>query len=941
MKRLFTLFVLATLTLTAAHAQADDPRHPVFHKTQPDGSPLAVRMYGGSHADFVFYTTLDSIALVLDGNTYCYARPEGGRLVSTGVAAHEAGSRTATEQTVAAQSPTLHEAVEALKPRATRRRIGQQPNRLTAVSADGLGMYGRTLGGMVNSIGEYTLPVVLVQFADRKFNASSTDEKFSRWLNSDNYVDNGATGSVKQYFTDQSKGMFVPTFEIVARITLDSSYVRYGKDDGDRHDVNLIGIFLPEVFKALKAKGVNLSKYYDSRTDNSVPLMAILYAGTGQAQSGQADDIWPCEFDLGSQYQEWCSGYRVNSVFFGNEMRSGSMNGIGVFCHEFGHAMGLPDIYATNYGHSTPLTGSWSIMESGCYVDGGNRPIDYTAHEKNQLGWLRLTEPTEPHVYTLYPMSSDKEPHALLLRNPENNAEYYILENRQPGRWSPDYFGAGLLVTHIDYNATNWAQNNVNNDGTHPRTVVVPADGSLSSDETDLYPTSSNRVLHDKSNPRTKVYTGTGLKHPVYNIKANKDGTVTLSYGSSSAPQYFTGDTVYIAGSKLNCIVSGYRELTVIGIDGGYSGDIVIPDDSVYFDHGRYKYVGIAASAFSGCESLTSVNVGNRVRTIEAGAFHNSPSLAAITVSEGNAYYESIGGALYTRLPDSAALVPVTATADFATNAQGLPVAQSLRNYEDAVLPATYTENGLTIGFTDGEAPAFLWNASGNVRLRIAKNAIMTITAPAGYTITDIAFTANTLSLSPTAGAMSSRAWTGEATKSVTFVCVSASTISDITATLQRDADDRHLVATPQNAADTFNVVDGITFIDAYAMCGAAYTSVTLPSSLTGIGADALSLTALTGINAYAETPAACTADPFTGIPETCVLHIPQGTLTAYKEAPYWQRFFPRMEEDLPTAIILRTTHSATDGILYDLQGRRVSNPASGVYIIDGRKIVH
>lgn len=940
MKRTFFSFFLYVLLAFVGFAQADDPRFPLFQKVQPDGKPLAVRMYGGSHADFVFYTTRDSIALVLDGqNGYCYARPENGHLVSTGVLAHEPSERDAAEQVVANNTVRLFDALASLQSRAVRRRL-PTPNYLASVSADGIGMYGRTLGGQVNSIGEYTLPVILVQFADRTFNASSTDAKFMRWLNAENFSEDGGVGSVRQYFVDQSKGLFVPNFEVVARITLDSSYVRYGKDNGDTHDVNLFSIFVPEVFRKLKEQGISLTKYQDSRTDNTVPMVAILYAGTGQASSGQANDIWPCELDLGPQYTDYMNGYRVNSIFFGNEWSGSSMTGIGVFCHEFGHALGLPDIYCTTYSHSTPLTGYWSIMQSGCYVEGGRRPIDYLAIEKNQLGWLNLPEPTEPHVYTLYPMSSDREPHAMLLRNPANDREYYIVENRQPGRWSPDGFGTGLLVTHIDYNSTNWVQNNVNNDASHPRFVVVPADGHLSSDASDLYPTSNNRVLTDKSSPATRVYTGTGLGHPLYAIKAQKDGTVTFSYGSASAPAYFVGDTVDVTSYKLRCLVSGTRELTVVAKDGGYTGAVTIPDDSIYFDHTRYKVVAISDNAFVNCEGLTSVHIGNRVRSVGEGAFAGSESLSAITVSEDNASFESIGGALYSQLPDSVAMIPASHIVDFAANAQGFPVATSLRDYEDYPLPASFMQGGLTLSFTDGETPCFLWGSTAGIRLRMAKDATLTIAAPTGYTLTQLRFVANSLNIAADTGTIASREWNGY-TNSVTLTATATNTISSITATFQRNADDRHLISAPHAATDTFVVSALTSVVDAKAFAGSHYTCVSLPSTVQIVGGEALAVPTLQSLLVEATVPPVGLADPFVGVPDNCVLHIPQGTMALYKAAPYWERFFPHIEEDLSTAIRrVAGGESNASPYIYDIQGRRVQPIAPGIYIEQGRKVL-
>ncbi len=934
------LFLLLSFCAINFQAQTEDPRHPLFPKTQPDGKPLAVRMYGGAHADYVFYTTTDSIALVLDDNgAYCYARPSAGHLVSTGVIAHEPADRDAAEQAVAANTPRLNQAMQALLPRAARRRIAPQRNELTSVSSDGIGTYGKTLGGKVNSIGEYKLPVVLVQFNDRSFQDASTDEKFDAWLNDENYTDGGAAGSVRQYFVDQSKGLFVPNFEVIARVTLDSGYAHYGCDNGDSHDVNLFSIFLPEVFNKLKQKGVNLNRFQDSRTNNCIPLVAILYAGTGQAQSAQADDIWPCEMDLGADYSSYTAGYRVNSVFFGNEWAYGKMNGLGTFCHEFGHALGLPDIYATKYGHSNPLAGYWDIMQSGCYVEGGFRPMDYTAHEKNQLGWLKLYEPTEPHVYTLYPMTDDREPHALLLRNPENSAEYYILENRQVGRWSGEAYGKGLLAMHIDYSASMWSANNVNNDGDHPRTVVVAACGTLSNSSNDLFPYGSIRTLHDKSNPATKVYTGSGLKHPVYTIRANSDGTVTLSYGSASAPAYFVGDTVYVASSKLTCVIPSTKELKVVAAPGGYSGDISVPDDSIYFDHQRYRYTAISQDAFANCEGLTSVYIGNCVREVEPGAFAGSPLLTSITLSEENKNLELVNGVLYSAIPDASTIESITATADFGTNAQGLPVATSLKGYAGCEV-RSYVEDGLTITTTDAETPAFLWNTTGGTRLRMSKDATLTVAAPAGYTISNLTFVANTLNLVPQTGAIATRTWTGEPVNTVVFTCSGTNTIASITATIQRDNNDRHLIAAPATATGDFIVDENTTAIDAYALSQTAYTSITIPTTVTYIGAEALSVSTLSDLYVLSDTPIELTADPFTNVPETCTLHIPQGTTALYKAAPYWQRFFPRMEEDAATAIARITAPSSVHGTSYDLLGRPVNNPQGGIYILDGKKVL-
>ncbi len=65
------------------------------------------------------------------------------------------------------------------------------------------------------------------------------------------------------------------------------------------------------------------------------------------------------------------------------------INEIGVFCHEFGHAFGLPDLYDTNGG--TQGIGHWGLMGSGNWNKPTN-PAHFEAWSKAELGWLFPTE---------------------------------------------------------------------------------------------------------------------------------------------------------------------------------------------------------------------------------------------------------------------------------------------------------------------------------------------------------------------------------------------------------------------------------------------------------------------------------------------------------------------------------------------------------------------
>lgn len=71
--------------------------------------------------------------------------------------------------------------------------------------------------------------------------------------------------------------------------------------------------------------------------------------------------------------------------------------GIGVFVHEFGHALGLPDFYCTDYSYENNAGfGMYDVMDQGAYYGLYARmPVGYTAYEKSFMGWLQIPELTE------------------------------------------------------------------------------------------------------------------------------------------------------------------------------------------------------------------------------------------------------------------------------------------------------------------------------------------------------------------------------------------------------------------------------------------------------------------------------------------------------------------------------------------------------------------
>lgn len=592
--------ILALASLAQPLCAVNPLRKPIRIE-QGDGSFIQVYKKGNGH--FAFLATKDGVAVMRgeDRSLYYAALTAEGDLVATNRLAHEADRRSPEELSyVRAQGVTEARAYAALRERhVVSSTLGVNSSTLGVVSStlgvksatpsDGLGRYGETSPGLVPSIGSPRIPLIMVQFPDRKFQSTTTQEKVSRSRNEAGYSDEkGCVGSVRDYFIAQSDGMFSPTFDVAAVVTVSKEYAYYGKNSGTRVDVKCLDL-VKEAVSLAKQQGVDFSQF---AIDGQIPLVSILYAGPGEHESeedGFEDYIWA--HYLGN-INIPVDNMRIRSYFVGNEVTSAysypsgkpvvtkeTFSGIGVFCHEFGHALGLPDFYDTTGRTDQKTPDLWSVMDYGQYYADGYAPIGYTAYEKAFMGWLDVADLDDTPAYCrLYPYGSDKGPTAYRIINPANPKEYFLLEYRQPGTWYPSRMGQGMLITHVDYNASSWDANTLNNDAKRLRFTVVPADNKwqfyniYSTDwfafSGDLFPRSALKTeFSDTSIPASTVYTGKKLGRPIYNITDAEDRMefsyldATLTGIESVATE--AGDKVDVYGFDGRLVVRGAARETL------------------------------------------------------------------------------------------------------------------------------------------------------------------------------------------------------------------------------------------------------------------------------------------------------------------------------------------------------------------------------------------
>lgn len=360
---------------------------------------------------------------------------------------------------------------------------------MNASSEDGLGIFGQSGMGVVSSIGDPVIPVIMVAFSDLDFLPEDNVAKVDRFLNEEGYKDEQfAVGSVADYFEHCSNGLFTPRFEVVAKVTLSNGYKYYAAHNGSASDARR-GEAVREAVKLAEAQGVNFSKY---EKDGYTPLISILHAGPGE-QEDYGDDYGDFFWAHFSQTMVSASTTKFSSYLLTNETlrdfdNSGNvsaekMTGIGTFCHEFSHALGLPDMYDVNgaTGGNGHTPGFWDVMDYQFMYD-GYRPMEYSGYERSMMGWADVVnlDPTHPSQrYSIYPLASGTDSKRILYRlvNPSNPNEYFLFENRQDNTfYQGAMLGNGMLAWHIDYLASAWASNAVNVNANLQRVSVVPAD---------------------------------------------------------------------------------------------------------------------------------------------------------------------------------------------------------------------------------------------------------------------------------------------------------------------------------------------------------------------------------------------------------------------------------------------------------------------------------
>jgi immune inhibitor A len=410
------------------------------------------------------------------------------------------------------------------------------------VADDGKGVSKFALSGAQT----FRVLVLLVDFSNKPYSGgwtSASTADFDSLLFSEGI---NPTGSMKEFYYENSYGNFVMEGDVAGWYTAAQTSDYYTNFcDGSRGmgEYPFNARKLVEEVVDLADPDVDFS-LYDNDGNGYVDGIFVVHAGTGYEESGNSCEIHSHQWSISPRFKD---GVYVTTYSIEPE-ESPSSQGlvpIGVFCHEFGHVLGIPDLYDTDYSSSG--AGKWALMASGSYNGNSRTPSQFIAWSKMRLGWLSPINITSNQTNLEIPAVEWNPVAYRLWQNGQMGSQYFMVENRQEVGFDEYLPGSGVLIWHIDEtvggNSNDW----------HPKVMLEQADGKFdlqydnnSGDAGDVFPVGGMYPhFHDKTNPDSRSYIPTSTQVAVWNISAS-DSIMTADFDVTwSRPYLYLSDYTF------------------------------------------------------------------------------------------------------------------------------------------------------------------------------------------------------------------------------------------------------------------------------------------------------------------------------------------------------------------------------------------------------------
>jgi len=514
---------------------------------QADGTVITIILQGDERIKWA--KTLDGYALLYnDDGIYEYAElDESGNLIPSGLKANDVEVRTADETSFLANTPKdLF---------FSRTQVSTMLQISNMMISDAVTAFPTT--------GIRKLICILIGFSDLAFTETQAD--FDNLFNQIGY---GTYGSVYDYYVENSYNQFFLTVDVAGPYTAAKTHAYYGENDANGYDKHP-GELVAEGVAFADAAGFDFSDY-DNDGDGTVDGVYVIYAGYNEAESAPADCIWYHASSISGVAYDGVniSSYSCSAEYKGN---SGSnISGIGNICHEFGHVMGAPDFYDTDYGESGGKysgLGRWCCMASGNFNGNRDCPAHYNPLIKSHyFGWVSVTT-----------LNSQQE---MTIKNPVENSdqyykyhtttagEYFMFENRQQIGFDTELPGHGLIIYHAHKDVLTGGINKTHpqkfypvcaNAGTEPSATpddyINPTSfDDISSMDTPFPGAGGKKEFTDATIPSSKSWASAATGFPIASItEDNTAHTINLCFMGCPPEADFTANhTNPCTGSPVN-----------------------------------------------------------------------------------------------------------------------------------------------------------------------------------------------------------------------------------------------------------------------------------------------------------------------------------------------------------------------------------------------------
>lgn len=512
---------LIMLTGIQAHAVTADTTSMTV--IQPNGKEVTLQLFGD---EFYNYTmTSGGYTVVFNEMTgaweYAALSPDG-MLVSTGI--------------IAANGMKAPSAAKGLRPRLSQDRIQKIRAHRRYSLETGHYDYDKFRG-----------LVILVEFNDAPFSRNDIHSIFNEMVNKPGYdgymTDNlipskvEYTGSVRDYYYENSGGEFEPQFDVIGPIKIDYSQHYARKSSGAQTLVTA----------ALRAADAQIDySVYDTDGNREVDMVYFIFSGGGSNFSGNDETLlWPHASNVMNLSLDGVAfgRYACSTELYGAPANK-VIDGIGTICHEFSHVLGLPDLYDVDYetGGQAVHPAKWSVMASGSYLNKSRTPCGYSLFERYSLGFASPRLINSPGEYCITPLNEGVTPDGCRINSSVEN-EYFLFESRTKTRWDEYLPGEGMLVHRVDStNAAVWENNKVNATPAHTyytllRAAPKTSGTTVTDSDGDPFPGSGNATrLDNTTTPSLRSWTMVSTPFVIENIMRGDDGKVSFSVRADDVP---------------------------------------------------------------------------------------------------------------------------------------------------------------------------------------------------------------------------------------------------------------------------------------------------------------------------------------------------------------------------------------------------------------------